>query len=267
MKKLCIGISLLLLFLPGFTQNTPNPDSRYTYVQGAIIRGDSLEKKVALVFSADEFAEGGDFVDSVLAAEKIKASFFLTGNFLKNPAFTSLIRSLQAHGNYIGSHSDAHLLYNDWSVRDSMLVTREEFKEDLTRSYQKLEKFGITKDDAHYFLPPYEWYNDTIAAWTESMGLQLIDFTPGTRSNADYTYPAMGKKYVASQTIFNSILKYESDHAHGLNGFILLTHMGAGPQRTDKFFRKLPALIHELKNRGYQFCRVDELLRPSNKSK
>jgi endoglucanase len=87
----------------------------------------------------------------------------------------------------------------------------------------------------------------------------LVDFTPGTRSNADYTYPEMGNKYLSSDTIFNSILHYEMKSTNGLNGFILLVHIGTDPRRTDKFYWKLPALVNQLKERGYQFVRIDEL--------
>jgi peptidoglycan/xylan/chitin deacetylase (PgdA/CDA1 family) len=151
-------------------------------------------------------------------------------------------------------------LYCDWGKRDSLLVTHEEFKNDLENSYHKLRQWGIKKADAKFFLPPYEWYNDSIAKWTKEMGLQLINFSPGTRSNADYTYPEMGKKYVSSEIVMQSILQYESKSSNGLNGFILLTHFGTDPRRTDKFYKYLPALIKELKKRGYEFLRIDQLL-------
>src|SRR3546814_970846 len=70
-------------------------------------------------------------------------------------------------GHYLGSHSDKHLLYCDWANRDSLLVTRAEFERDLADSYDALAAFGVNKEQARYFLPPYEWYNDTIASWTD----------------------------------------------------------------------------------------------------
>jgi peptidoglycan/xylan/chitin deacetylase (PgdA/CDA1 family) len=190
----------------------------------------------------------------------IHGSFFFTGNFYSNPAFKSIIKKLQRSGNYLGSHSDKHLLYCDWGKRDSLLVSHAEFKQDLESAYQKLNQWNIEKKAARYFLPPYEWYNDSIAKWTKDMDLQLVNYSPGTRSNADYTYPEMGNKYVNSNEVMNSILKYESNSRNGLNGFILLSHFGTDPRRTDKFYDRLPALIKELKTRGYVFVRIDELL-------
>ena len=227
---------------------------------GGIIRGDTTVKKIALVFTGDEFGDGGNYISKVLQQEKIHGSFFLTGNFYRNKSFKKMLKELKRNGNYLGSHSDKHLLYCDWEKRDSLLVTHQQFTEDLDNAYKELKHWGIEKNQAHYFLPPYEWYNDSISKWTNEMDLQLVDFTPGTRSNADYTYPEMGNKYLSSDAILNSILTYEIKSANGLNGFILLIHIGTDPRRTDKFYKHLPELIKELKKRGYQFERIDELL-------
>src|SRR5690606_36339476 len=177
--------------------------------------------------------------------------------------FKAHINELRGQGNYLGSHSDKHLLYCDWANRDSLLVTRAEFERDLADSYGALAAFGVGKEQARYFLPPYEWYNDTIASWARDMGLQLVNFTPGTRSTADYSYPEMGERYVDNQTILRSIVDHEQTDEHGLNGFILLSHVGTDPRRQEKFYDELPGLIHALKSKGYRFVRIDELLPPS----
>jgi hypothetical protein len=85
--------------------------------------------------------------------------------------------------------------------------------------------------------------------------LKLINFTPGTSSNADYTTPEL-KNYLGSDSIVSRILRYESSHDRGLNGFILLSHIGTSPLRTDKFYDKLDGLIAELKKRGYRFQKL-----------
>ena len=227
---------------------------------GAIIRGDQATNKIALVFTGDEFGDGLTSVIHTLKAEKVHASFFLTGNFYRNVDFKAYINELKELGNYLGSHSDKHLLYCDWANRDSLLVTRAEFESDLNDSYDALASFGVDKRQARYFLPPYEWYNDTIASWTRDMGLQLVNFTPGTRSTADYTYPEMGARYIDNQTVMKSILAYEQKDENGLNGFILLIHIGTDPRRREKFYDVLPHLVHILKGKGYQFVRIDDLL-------
>ena len=114
--------------------------------------------------------------------------------------------------------------------------------------------------DALFFLPPYEWYNDTIAGWTKQAGLQLINYSPGTISAADYTWPGL-KNYRNSEAILSSIKNYEAKSSNGLNGFILLLHIGTDPKRTDKFYEQLPLLIGWLKQQGYQLKRIDDLLK------
>ena len=214
---------------------------------------------MAIVFTGDEYADGGSFIAQTLKEHNTKASFFFTGRFYRNPAFKSTILQLKKQGHYLGAHSDNHLLYCDWSKRDSLLVSQNKFHSDLLNNYAAMQAFGIAKKEARYFLPPYEWYNDTIAAWTKAMGLQLINYTPGTLSHADYTTPE-ASNYRSSTTIWNSIQTFEATHATGLNGFILLLHVGTDPKRTDKFYYQLPSLIQWLKNKGYKMVRIDELL-------
>jgi len=250
---------LLLLLFAGINSHAQSKTSEYQYIQGAIVRGDTSVKTLALVFTGDEYAEGGMLITEVLRKQSIKASFFLTGKFYRNPEFEALLKSLAKDGHYLGAHSDQHLLYCDWTHRDSLLLTRKEFEMDLENNYKVLKPFLNPKEKAYYYLPPYEWYNDSISAWTRAMSLQLVNYTSGTLSHADYTIPGT-PQYRSSQEIYKSILLHESDAPHGLNGFILLSHIGTHKDRTDKFYRLLNSLITELKQRGYSFKRIDELL-------
>jgi peptidoglycan/xylan/chitin deacetylase (PgdA/CDA1 family) len=68
-------------------------------------------------------------------------------------------------------------------------VTKEDFTNDLLVNLDVMHGDGINTFKTKYFLPPYEWYNDSIAAWTKELGLQLVNYTPGTLSHADYTTP------------------------------------------------------------------------------
>jgi endoglucanase len=244
-----------------------SPVDRFSYSHGAITRGDSTQKKIALVFTGHEFAEGGDLIAETLKLQNAKASFFFTGDFFYNPERDQLISKLRKEGHFLGNHSGHHLLYCDWNKRDSLLVTHEEFDKDLFGPYERLQSLSKdlknpsapSKPFTRFFLPPYEWYNDTIAAWTRLRNIQLINYTPGTLSHADYTN-LNDKNYRSSETIYNSIINYEKSNASGLNGFILLMHIGAGPGREDKFYNRLPNLVKYLKDRGYQFQTIEELL-------
>ncbi|HQO76751.1 MAG TPA: polysaccharide deacetylase family protein [Candidatus Saccharicenans sp.] len=234
--------------------------------EGAIIRGPLSEKRLALVFTADSYGEGLPSILSVLGDRSIKASFFLTGNFLRQPELAPLVKKMIENGHYVGPHSDRHLLYCDWQNRRKTLVSRSEFLSDLENNYAELARFGLNKETSPYFLPPYEWYNQEIANWAEEAGLVLVNFTPGTSSNADYTTPD-DPNYVSSEEIYRRILSYEKSDPYGLNGFILLIHPGTAPARTDKFYARLGELLDELSARGYLIARIDELLAAAREEK
>lgn len=218
------------------------------YQDGGIIRTDPSVKHIDFVFTAADKADGAERIISTLRKYNIKGGFFFTGEFFE--MYPDVVRRLVAEGHYVGSHSYGHLLYAPWGNRDSLLVTKQEFEEDIFKSYKVLREFGIT--DAPYFIPPYEHYNATISSWARQLGLQVINYTPGTLTNGDYTTPEM-KRYFSSKEILSRIWEYERTDPNGLNGHIMLIHFGTDPARTDKFYDKLPGLIRELRRKGYSF--------------
>ncbi len=111
-----------------------------------IIRGDTTFQKIALVFTGDSFGDGGKFIAETLKQKNIHGSFFLTGNFYRNKDFKKAIQQLKKNGNYMGSHSDKHILYCDWVKRDSLLVSEKQFTDDLKNAYKGLSKWGIEKN-------------------------------------------------------------------------------------------------------------------------
>ena len=228
---------------------------------GAIIRGPKADKLVAFVFTGHEYAEGGETILNELEKHQARASFFLTGVFLGNTNYHALVNRLLNEGHFLGPHSDQHLLYCAWEDRRT-LVTEQEFTDDLLANVLKIPgRFGEERRFNRYFLPPFEHYNRDIYDWTRKQRWTLINYTPGTRSNADYTGEA-DKNFVASQLIFDSIIKQEQADPHGLNGFLLLLHLGSGPGRSDKFHARFGELLDHLAGKGYEFVRVDQLLGP-----
>lgn len=209
------------------------------------------------MFTGGSYAETGDFILDTLKQNNIKASFFFTGDFCRTPEFAPVIHRIVNEGHYLSIHSDKHLLYAPWEDRSKTLITREEFIKDVEDNFKELARFGVKREQAHFWIPPYEWYNEQIAQWSAEAGLILINYTPGTLSVADYTQDT-DKNFRSNQEIWDSIVKKEQ--TEGLNGFLLLFHIGVAPNRTEKFAYRLPELIDYLKKKGYSFRRVDELL-------
>jgi peptidoglycan/xylan/chitin deacetylase (PgdA/CDA1 family) len=237
-------IQIFLLFW-GITQALhaqPGVD-RY----GAIVRSDTTVKTIYLCFTGHDYHEGFGHVRRVLKKQKVKASFFLTGDFIRNNK--PLVRALAKEGHYVGAHSDKHLLYCDWTKRDSLLQSPDTIKADIARNLQELHAMGIRPG---YFMPPYEWYNQQVVEIARELSQQTVNFSPGTRSNADYTTPDL-PNYLSSSAILESIYTYEN--RHGMNGFHLLIHPGTSPARIDKLYLHLDEIIGYLKRREYGFGR------------
>lgn len=222
------------------------------------MRGDSLQKQLALVFTGHDLAHGGLTVLKILKEKDVKGSFFLTGDFLRTYKFRSVVKEIRRNKNYLSAHSDKHLLFSDWGNRQGLLVTKDSFIQDLEMNFRELEKLGFRTDNK-YFIPSYEWYNQEIVTWSEQMGYVPINYTPGLRTAADYSYPEMGKRYLSSDDIEKGLWE-QNKKLNGLNGFIILIHMGTDSRRKDKFYHRLGKIIDKLKKEEYQFVDIRELL-------
>lgn len=237
--------------------------STVTLDRGCIIRGPRDKKEIALEFTGGYFAEGGTTVLDTLKKHGAKASFFFIGDFYREAKFKDLITRIHNEGHYLGPHSDKHPLYASWENPPKLEITKQAFNSDLDGNMAEIQKFGISQHQARFFIPPFEHFTQEISDWTAERGMVLINYTHGTRSNADYMQDD-DPKFVTSEDMIKSILDYEKKDPDGLNGFLLLTHVGAGPGRTrDKLFNHLDELMTELEHRGYHFKRVDELLAPA----
>lgn len=227
---------------------------------GAIIKSvNPTEPSVSLIFTGDEYGEGLSTIQQILAKEKVKAGFFFTGRFYTNKSFSKAIKGLIKDQHYLGAHSNNHLLYNDWTNRNKLLVSYDSFSTDLDKNFAAMENLGINTRQRKLFIPPFEWWNDSVASWCNWKGLELFSFTPGTYTNADYTWPELGSNYKSNTTLITQLKTLVSIPGK-LNGNILLIHVGTDPRRKEKLYNELPVIIQLLRKNGYSIKRIDELI-------
>jgi peptidoglycan/xylan/chitin deacetylase (PgdA/CDA1 family) len=242
------------------TTRMDDDKSAFTYDRGGIVRGPRDKKVMSIIFTGGSFAEGGNRILDDLRKRGIKGSFFFTGDFFRTPEFRPVIERVRDEGHYLGPHSDSHPLYASWETPPKLLISRRDFDDDLTSNMRTLEQWGVKPEAAPFFIPPYEHFTPEIVEWTTARGMVLFNFSPGTRTNADYMeddHP----RFVTSGDMVKSVYAKEESDPDGLNGFIMLIHVGAGPKRTrDHLYEHMGAMIDELARRGYTFVRVDELL-------
>ena len=222
--------------------------------EGAIVRIDADRKVIHLIFSADDTFEGAQPILHTLEQNGVKASFFLTGNCLRDERFKPVIRDIIRQGHYVGGHSDNHLLYAPWDNRHQSLVSPDSLIADFKQNMLELAKYGIDMEKVRYFLPPYEYYNKEHVRLIESqLGQTVINFTPGLPTAADYTTPDM-PNYRSSQELIDRFFAFEKEQ--GLNGSIILIHPGTQESRTDKLYLRLDEIIQHFKQEGYVLERL-----------
>jgi endoglucanase len=174
----------------------------------------------------------------------------------------TIVERARDDGHEIGPHGDEHLLYASWDRPPKLLVNHDQFLADLRANDREVAAFVRGPGRSPYFLPPYEHYTEEIGRWTAEAGRTLINLSPGTLSHADYMEDDQ-PRFVPAERIVESILRAERTDPDGLNGFMLLMHLGAGPRRTrDRLHDRLDPLLGAIEERGYQFVGVSELLRP-----
>ena len=222
---------------------------------GTIVRVNPDKKTVYLCFTADVNFNGAETILKTLKKQKVKGNFFLTGNCLRYTPNEAVIRRIVEEGHYVGGHSDKHVLYCDWGADRPTLMSADSIIADVKANYAELAKFGISREDALWFLPPYEHYNDFSVGILEAMGLRVVNYTPGIGTPADYTVPSM-KNYRKAQPLIDGLWKFEKEQ--GLRGALLLIHPGVEESRPqeERLYNRLDEIIRYLKKKGYSFDRL-----------
>lgn len=227
-NMLALITTLLLLF----TFTVP----KYSAADSAyIMRGNTLEKIVALTF--DDGSDGANFdkIVSTLAKHNIKATFFLTGSGTEN--HPQAVKNMAAAGHDIGNHSYNH--------PDFTKVSVAEMQSQLSRT-ETIVKNLTGRSTKPYFRAPYGATNSTVLT---------------TVGNAGYAYTLHWSIDTLDWT-GNSAATIHSRVVNNISpGAIVLMHTGAGAPGTTA---ALDTIIPALKNQGYRFVTITQLLNPSS---
>ena len=228
---------------------------------GVAYKVNPLEKSIYLVFTGHfstddngyfENFDGAAKILKTLSEHNVKGSFFPTGNCFRVERYQQVMRDIIAQGHYLSGHSDRHLLLCSYRDRNQSLVTMDSLARDIAAMEAEIERFGLTKADYQWMIPPYEQYNQFSADALRSLGYKLANPTPGLVTASDWMGPKHPQYRSAAQLI-NNIWNYEKEHT--LNGVIMLIHAMDYPDRTDEDrpYTHLGEVITKLKGMGYGF--------------
>lgn len=248
MKKFFLGITLMfIMFFTtsyvslnaygfGFTRNPshepPNIGKYESIIEGtnSFYVGDTNQLEVYLTFDAGY--DNGELpkILDILNEKNVKASFFLTGDFVKR--FPELTIRMTLEGHTICNHTYSHV--------DITKLSKEELSSELT----KLEEayFNLTGHQmVNYVRPPEGTFDRNSLMNLKELGYKTVFW-----SSAYQDWNVSGQKDVEYTK------RMYLDNLH--NGAILLMHSVSSSNR-----EALPCIIDEVIELGYTFKTVTSL--------
>jgi len=192
--------------------------------------GDTSKKEIYLTF--DNGYENGytEQVLDVLKEKNVKATFFVTGHYLKDQP--ELVKRMAKEGHIVGNHS--------WHHPDLTKVSDERLRKELTSIQDETERLTGQKKVA-YLRPPRGIFSERTLALASELGYQnvfwslaFVDWHVNNQKGWEYSY--------------NNIMK----QIHP--GAILLLHTVSRDNA-----EALEKVIDDLHEQGYVFRSLDHL--------
>lgn len=189
------------------------------------------EPKISLTFDCAWGAEDMPQILDTLKNNNVKATFFVLGEWADK--FPEIIKRMADEGHDIANHSDTHPHIASLSY-DS--ITNE-----IKNANEKIE--NVAGKGNNLFRAPYGEYNDNVISAAEELGFYTIQ----------WDVDSLDWKNLGKENILNRVTSKVK------NGSIILMHNGTKDTAT-----VLPEVIKELKDKGYEFKPVSELIYKDN---
>jgi peptidoglycan/xylan/chitin deacetylase (PgdA/CDA1 family) len=200
-----------------------------------IAHGVRNEKSIALTFDACSTREPGQYdgrVTQVLLDTHTPATIFLGGKWMQEePEQVKVLASTPQFE--LANHTFHH--------PHMTTVSDDRIAEELQRTQDML--YTLTGRHATLFRPPYGEYNDRVVTIAAAMGLTTVEYD---LASGDPDLHATKEK----------LIEYVTEKAR--NGSIIVMHINRRGWHTAE---ALPAIIARLRERGFTFVTVGELIR------
>jgi peptidoglycan/xylan/chitin deacetylase (PgdA/CDA1 family) len=194
-------------------------------------------KVVALTFDAGANAAGLPSIESVLRAKGVQATFFLTGNWVRD--FPAQANMIAGDGFLVGNHSVSHPYFTNLS--DTQVAAQ-------VQGAQQAILRANGADSRPLFRFPYGDVNSRVLGDVNRLGYASVRWTV---DSLGWEGTSGGQTV---QSVVNRVL------AAAQPGEIVLMHLGSNPDDgTTLDAAALPAIIDGLRARGYGFVTLQSL--------
>ena len=192
-----------------------------------IYRVNTDEKKIALTFDAAWDDADTDELMAVLDENGVKASFFVVGGFIDR--YPETVKRFHDSGHEVLNHSDTHLHMSQ--------LSKEQMLKEMNDCEEKIK--NVTGESKKLFRAPYGDYNEDVVSLAQDAGYLVIQWDVDSLDWKDLSTEEISARV-------NGNVK---------NGSIMLFHNGA-----KNTVAALKSLIPKLKEKGYEFVRVGDLI-------
>lgn len=246
-----------LTVLPPIDENTVSvaPSSN----DQIMIRGPENKKEIAITFDGDmtpamkQFLESGQVqtyndtrITQILNDTQTKATFFLTGMWIE--LYTQATKDMAQNPLFeLENHSYSHPSFIG-ECYGLPQKNESDYYEEIVKPKQLLKDLiGV---DNKYFRFPGGCYNKKALDLVNKAGLTVVHWD---------TVGGDGFNQNTDQIVHNVV-------DHTTNGSIIVLHLG-GENNTPKTAEALPVIIQQLKDKGYVFVKVSDLLQENQTAK
>ncbi|PIK27642.1 polysaccharide deacetylase family protein [Bacillus pumilus] len=189
-------------------------------------------KKIALTFDDGPHPVYTNQILDVLREHEVNASFFVVGSRIRS--YPEIAKRIVGEGNELGNHTMNHTYFD--------LLSSKEIKQELNESAAHIA--SLQPSGPLLFRPPGGRLTMKSFRILSKQGYDVVMWS-FTQDPKDWSRP--GSHKIASRII---------DHIQG--GDIILLHDGGGNRK--QTVEALKQVIPELKDKGYEFVKVSELL-------
>ncbi len=201
--------------------------------------GAHAEKVVALTFDDGPDAKYTPKILDILAAKGVKASFFIVG--ASGARNRDLLRRIYEAGHDIGNHTFSHA--------NTALISTQQLTVELNATRRLLEAtIGVGTE---LFRPPF----------AQDLEPRTIDAAQALITATSLGYVSIGMNIDPKdwlRPLAGQIVRQTVDQVLAGNGHVVLLHDGGG-NRTPTI-EALPVIIDTLREKGYRFVAIHELL-------
>jgi len=225
----------------------------------SIQRGNIDRKRIAITFDAGSDDSNTLEILQILNDNHLTCTMFLTGKFMeKHP---DLVKQMLADGHEIGNHT-----YNHPHLTSFEVNYQHDLLPDISRNFIHQQLLAtdsifhsITGEHLQpFWRAPFGEYNENILTWAAEAGYLHIYWT-GSFDTHDWVTDESSKLFSTPDEIYDRILAIEEEQNAGLNGVIMLMHLGS--QRTENHvYEVLPKLIQTVRKKGYALGKISDLL-------